>query len=152
MQIIFAGVQAVCACRPCWRTVEHGRPTLSLAGEKYVTVSAVGDCPFFFRVSPRTPCLPPKRLRRLSAYLRREKKGYSSSFVKMICIGPCCIPTSALLPLLLLFLKPIIYLLRMTPLGVYGEEAEMVFALRIKGAATSVVVSLAHEPSPPCLL
>lgn len=35
----------------------------------------------------------------------------------MICIGPCCIPVSALFPLLLLLLKPVLNVLRKTPLG-----------------------------------
>eukprot|EP00752_Nemacystus_decipiens_P003926 g3596.t1 len=37
----------------------------------------------------------------------------------MICIGPCCIPVSALAPLLLLLLRPVLKLLRMTPLAKY---------------------------------
>lgn len=44
---------------------------------------------------------------------RRETKPAT----KMICIGPCCIPVSALAPLLLLLLSPVMKLLRMTPLG-----------------------------------
>ncbi|CAN0270095.1 unnamed protein product, partial [Hapterophycus canaliculatus] len=37
----------------------------------------------------------------------------------MICIGPCCIPVSALFPLVLLLLSPILRLLRKTPLAKY---------------------------------
>ncbi|CAM9393048.1 unnamed protein product [Ectocarpus sp. 12 AP-2014] len=37
----------------------------------------------------------------------------------MICIGPCCIPVSALFPLLLLLLKPVLSVLRKTPLAKY---------------------------------
>lgn len=37
--------------------------------------------------------------------------------MSVLCLGPCCIPVSAFLPLLLFFISPILNLLRKTPLG-----------------------------------
>eukprot|EP00904_Undaria_pinnatifida_P010665 jgi/Undpi1/6729/HiC_scaffold_20.g09208.m1 len=42
----------------------------------------------------------------------------------VICLGPCCIPVSAFLPLLLIFISPILSLLRKTPLAKYLPNAD----------------------------